>query len=153
ILVQTVDDARRYTRIGAARERVLVTGNTKFDLEELSAATLRDALRSVVAGRTVLVAGSTAKGEEAILVDAWRQLRDRFPELLLVVAPRHPARAPEVEELLNSQAIGFLRASEMEGVPRTGAANVLILDTIGELRAVYQHAAVAFVGGSLFAGR
>src|SRR5262252_2054790 len=153
ILVQTVDDARRYARIGATRERVLVTGNTKFDLEELGAATLREALRTVVAGRTVLVAGSTAKGEEAILVDAWRQLLNRFPELLLVLAPRHPARAPEVEELLNSHAISFLRASEMEDAPRAGAAEVLILDTIGELRAVYRHAAVAFVGGSLFAGR
>jgi 3-deoxy-D-manno-octulosonic-acid transferase len=132
---------------------VLVTGNTKFDLEELGATTLREALRGLVAGRTVLVAGSTAKGEEAILIEAWRQLLNRFPELLLVLAPRHPARAPEVEELLNSQAISFLRASEMEGAPRTGAANVLILDTIGELRAVYRHAAVAFVGGSLFAGR
>ena len=107
----------------------------------------------MVAGRTVLVAGSTAKGEEAILIDAWRQLLDRFPELLLVLAPRHPARAPEVEELLNSQAISFLRASEMESAPRASVANVLILDTIGELRAVYRHAAVAFVGGSLFAGR
>jgi 3-deoxy-D-manno-octulosonic-acid transferase len=151
ILAQTPDDARRYARIGAARERVMVTGNTKFDLEELSEAKLRPALQNFVEGHPVLVAGSTSKGEEAILIDAWQRLRDRFPDLRLVLAPRHPARAPELEELLKSASISSLRASELDGA--SAASDVLLLDTMGELRAIYRHATVAFVGGSLFAGR
>ena len=151
ILAQTADDARRYARIGAARERVMVTGNTKFDLDELSEAKLRPALQKFVEGHPVLVAGSTSKGEEAILIEAWQRLRDRFPDLRLVLAPRHPARAPELEELLKSSSIPSLRASELDGA--SAKSDVLLLDTMGELRAIYRHASVAFVGGSLFAGR
>ena len=152
ILTQTADDARRYARVGVARNRVVVTGNTKFDVEELGDATLRPALESFVSGRRVLVAGSTGKGEEAVVIDAWRRLRARFSDLMLVLAPRHPARAPEVEEILKSASIPFLRATEIEK-EKGAAADVLILDTIGELRALYRHATIAFVGGSLFAGR
>jgi 3-deoxy-D-manno-octulosonic-acid transferase len=151
ILTQTADDARRYARVGVARNRVVVTGNTKFDVEELGDATLRPALESFVSGRRVLVAGSTGKGEEAVVIDAWRRLRRRFPDLLLVLAPRHPARAPEVEEILKSASFPFVRATEIE--KEKPAADVLILDTIGELRALYRYATIAFVGGSLFAGR
>ena len=151
ILAQTTDDARRYHRIGASRDRVMVTGNTKFDLDQLGEAELRPALHGFMDGQPVLVGGSTGKGEEAIILDAWRRLRDRFPTLRLVLAPRHPARAPEVEEMLKAASVPFVRASELDGAART--ADVLLLDTMGELRAVYRHATVAFVGGSLFAGR
>jgi len=151
ILAQTADDARRYTRIGASRDRVLVTGNTKFDLDQLDEAELRPALHTFMGGHPVLVAGSTGTGEEAILVDAWQRLRDQFPTLRLVLAPRHPARVPEVEEVLKSASIPFVRAGELDG--SSAQADVLLLDTMGELRAVYRHASIAFVGGSLFAGR
>ncbi len=152
ILAQTADDARRYARIGVARDRVVVTGNTKFDLERAGEETaLRPDLEAFVAGRRILVAGSTAKGEEAVVLDAWRRLSESFPELTLVIAPRHPARAPEVEELLNGASVPFARASQIQNSPTT--ARVLLLDTMGELRAMYTHATVAFVGGSLFAGR
>jgi 3-deoxy-D-manno-octulosonic-acid transferase len=153
ILTQSAEDARRYAKVGAVRDRVVVTGNTKFDLEELGDASLRPALQNFVADRTVLVAGSTGKGEEAIILDAWRRLRERFPHLLLVIAPRHPARRPEVEEMLKAASIPFVRASELESGGNPGSASVMILDTMGELRAVYRYATVAFVGGSLFAGR
>jgi len=151
ILAQTADDARRYTRIGASRDRVLVTGNTKFDLDQLDEAELRPALHKFMDGHPVLVAGSTSKGEEAILIDAWQRLRDRFPGLRLVLAPRHPARSPEIEEILKARSIPFVRAGEIENASTEG--DVLMLDTMGELRGVYRYATVAFVGGSLFAGR
>jgi 3-deoxy-D-manno-octulosonic-acid transferase len=151
ILAQTADDARRYARIGASRDRVVVTGNTKFDLEELGETVLRPALRNFLAGRPVLVAGSTSKGEEAVVLEAWQRLHERFQELVLVLAPRHPARALEVQDVVATASIPFLRSSELEKDLRP--ASVLILDTMGELRAVYRHATVAFVGGSLFAGR
>jgi 3-deoxy-D-manno-octulosonic-acid transferase len=140
ILAQTADDARRYARIGAARDRVVVTGNTKFDLDQLDEAVLRPALQSFVNNHQVLVAGSTSKGEEAILIEAWQRLRDQFPGLRLVLAPRHPARTPEIEEVLKSRlamrasspAPSFVRASDLDG--SSTDADVLLLDTMGELR-------------------
>jgi len=153
ILTQTDADARRYARIGASKDRVVVTGNTKFDLHEPGDSRLRPALENFVAGRTILIAGSTGKGEESIVLDAWLKLRERFPGLSLIIAPRHPARTPEVEETLRAASIPYLRATEFESSPRSGEPSVLILDTIGELRALYGRSVVAFVGGSLFAGR
>ena len=153
ILTQTADDARRYAKVGVERNRVVVTGNTKFDLEDVGESALRPALQNFVADRPILIAGSTSKGEEAVILDAWQQLRHRFSDLALVLAPRHPARTPEVEEVLKAAAIPFRRASELEDIPEGDSVSVLVLDTMGELRALYRHAAVAFVGGSLFPGR
>ncbi len=153
ILTQTADDARRYTKIGVVRDRVVVTGNTKFDLSESDNGALRPALEKFVANHPVLVAGSTSKGEEAIVIEAWKMLTSKFPDLRLVIAPRHPARTPEVEQLLRAASIPFLRASMLETGSGADSESVLILDTMGELRTVYRHATIAFVGGSLFAGR
>ncbi|MGH7781689.1 MAG: 3-deoxy-D-manno-octulosonic acid transferase [Candidatus Binataceae bacterium] len=156
ILAQSEEDARRYASLGASRDRITVTGNTKFDVsfagEEVA---LRDALVRFASGRPLLVAGSTARGEEAIVLAAFQILRKRFPALALVLAPRHPARTPEVEETLRAAGISYLRASVLEtgAPPRAEDASVLLLDTMGELRGMYRRASVAFVGGSLIAGR
>jgi 3-deoxy-D-manno-octulosonic-acid transferase len=153
ILAQSHDDARRYAVLGAPRDRIHVTGNTKFDLTVESADTSpRPALRGFAAGRPLLVAGSTGRGEEAVVLNAWQTLRARFPDLALALAPRHPARAPEVAELLQAAPVEFARASTLESVSSAGI-DVMLLDTMGELRSLYACASVAFVGGSLFAGR
>jgi 3-deoxy-D-manno-octulosonic-acid transferase len=152
ILAQTNDDARRFLALGAMAGRVKVTGNTKFDLESLKAAPLRPELEAFASGCPLLVAGSTAPGEDQIVIDAWRELRSRFDNLALALAPRHPERVAEVEGILRAAQIEYLKAS----APETGAcraSRVLLLDTIGELRAMYERAAVAFVGGSLLSGR
>ena len=126
ILAQTDDDARRFLTLGAAPSRVIVTGNTKFDLESLNAAPLRPELEAFAPGCPILVAGSTAPGEEQIVIDAWRELRIRFGQLALVFAPRHLERVPEVEGLLRAAQLEYSKASAPDAgirrhVPRAAA--------------------------------
>jgi 3-deoxy-D-manno-octulosonic-acid transferase len=152
VLAQTDEDARRFLALGAVESRVKVTGNTKFDLDSLDAAPLRPELRAFAPGCPLLVAGSTAPGEEQIVLDAWRQLRARFDAVALALAPRHLERIAEVEGVMRAARIEYSKASA-PGAPAAGASRVLLLDTMGELRAMYGRAAVAFVGGSLMPGR
>jgi len=154
VLAQSAADADRFVTLGADRARLVVTGNTKFDLSDASEpASLRPELEAVLAGRLTLVAGSTAPGEDKLIIDAYRKIRERFPNLLLVLAPRHVERSGEVEELLRRAGVTYIRAGGLAAPD--GAANppALILDTLGELRALYWRATVAFVGGSLVPGR
>ena len=152
ILAQTDDDARRFLTLGAAPSRVIVTGNTKFDLESLNAAPLRPELEAFAPGCPILVAGSTAPGEEQVVIDAWRELRIRFSQLALVFAPRHLERVPEVEGLLRAAQLEYSKASAPNAAS-AGTSHVLLLDTMGDLRAMYGRGAAAFVGGSLMPGR
>jgi 3-deoxy-D-manno-octulosonic-acid transferase len=157
ILVQTDDDAKRYRELGAPRNRVLVTGNTKFDFDS-SPASLRPALANFAIGRPILVAGSTAPGEERMVLNAYRNLVENFPALALVIAPRHLERAAEVEQELRATGIAYTRAralpSSRSASPLpTITESILLLDTMGELRALYHRAAIAFVGGSMAPGR
>ena len=156
VLVQTANDALRFCKLGAPRSSVIVTGNTKFDLDD-QVPPLRCALEQFCAQRPVLVAGSTAPGEERMVLTAYRNLVERFPTLALVLAPRHLSRALEIENEIRSAGFIYDRASLLpaDGTPgaadpRAGdAATVLLLDTMGELRALYSRASIAFVGGSM----
>jgi 3-deoxy-D-manno-octulosonic-acid transferase len=152
VLAQTEDDARRFLALGAVPERVVVTGNTKFDLESFAAAPLRPELAAFAVGCAVLVAGSTAPGEERAVIDAWRELGARFKRLALVLAPRHLERVTEVEALLRAARIDYAKAST-PAPQAAGAARAMLLDTMGDLRAMYGRSAAAFVGGSLAPGR
>jgi 3-deoxy-D-manno-octulosonic-acid transferase len=154
VLVQTVRDADRFCELGAPADRVFVTGNTKFDLDD-SAAPLRPALTCFASNRPILVAGSTAPGEERIVLAAYRQLLASCPSLALAIAPRHLERVADVERDLSDARFDFVKASTL-GVSEDGAApaaNILLIDTMGELRAFYQRATIAFVGGSMAPSR
>jgi 3-deoxy-D-manno-octulosonic-acid transferase len=154
VLAQTRDEAARYVKLGATEGRVRVTGNPKVDSAAASgSATLRPALERFALGRPIIVAGSTAAGEDAVVVDSYRQLRERFPELALVVAPRHLERTSEVERAVAACALPYVKASALGQNGAAADASVMILDTMGELAAFYRRAAVAFVGGSLNPGR
>ncbi len=153
ILVQTPRDAERFAALGACPERVIVTGNTKFAAARYEA-TLRPALLQFAQNLPILIAGSTAPGEERIILDAYRRLSKRYPLLVLIIAPRHLERVPEIEEHLRAASVAFLRASTLEpGANTSNGGAVLLLDTMGELRGLYGRAAIAFVGGSLAPGR
>jgi 3-deoxy-D-manno-octulosonic-acid transferase len=152
VLAQTDEDARRFVSLGAEPARVFVTGNTKFDAPSLAASPLRAELALFMSERPILAAGSTAPGEEQIVIDAWRELRPRFARLGLVIAPRHLERAGEVAEMLRAAKIEYTAASAIDA-RAAQSREVLLLDSIGELRAVYARAAAAFVGGSLLPGR
>ncbi len=150
ILVQTALDAERFRALGAPAGRVFITGNTKFDLDD-APPPLRPALARFAPDRPILVAGSTAPGEERIVLAAYRQLIEHYPSLALVLAPRHLERVPAVESALRDAMLDYVKASSLEaqsdGPPH--AVSILLLDTMGELRAFYRRASIAFVGGSM----
>ncbi len=217
-LMRSDEDARRITALGAPAKQVQVTGDLKWDLPvtEAPAAALRRDL-GLDPGAPVFVAGSTFKGEESAVLEAYAALRAEFPTLQMILAPRHPARFAEVARALERRGIPFLRRSTMPGAPGgtapvaaapqasstppepaegaiatgvlagsdigeapvilgerlgdlptgetseqtmvvqpaiprrhpEGAAGVLLLDTVGELRRAYGAGTICFVGGSL----
>ena len=96
----------------------------------------------------VLVAGSTLEGEEAMLLETFRQVAARYPRALLVLAPRHPERFEPVASLLAASGIRYRRRSQWDGQTLTGGT-IFLLDSIGELASFYEFADLAFIGGSL----
>jgi 3-deoxy-D-manno-octulosonic-acid transferase len=144
--MQSREDAERIRLLGAPAERIQVTGNIKWDFSgpELPAGELRREF-GLPEGVPVLIAGSTSEGEEEVVLEAWSEVRSEVPDLLLVLAPRHPHRFEEVARLLGARGISFTRRS---GRPRN-ASPLLLLDTLGELRKVYAAGTLCFVGGSL----
>jgi 3-deoxy-D-manno-octulosonic-acid transferase len=149
IAAQTPEDARRYVAIGADPNSVAVTGNIKFDTELPTEAQDRaKALRDTLFGkRPIFIAGSTHPGEESQILSAFDRLRSQFPELLLVLAPRHPHRIADVVAECEKMGLGIRLRSESE--PCDESIDVFLLDTLGELRVFYAASDVAFVGGSL----
>ncbi|MGB8733581.1 MAG: 3-deoxy-D-manno-octulosonic acid transferase [Candidatus Sulfotelmatobacter sp.] len=149
-LAQTEEDATRLRDIGASAERVRITGNLKFDIPvpvpPPIVEGLRKSIRTSGAG-PVLVCGSTVDGEEPLLLKAFENVLVQHPGVAMILAPRHPERFPAVTELLKQMSIRFCRRSLWNGEPLNGG--VFLLDTIGELAALYALADVAFVGGSL----
>ncbi|MEZ5290859.1 MAG: 3-deoxy-D-manno-octulosonic acid transferase [Vicinamibacterales bacterium] len=153
--VQSEESARRFVDIGALPERVTVTGSLKFDsldavLPPGQARTRERVLRYLrfAPSRPVWVAGSTMKGEEAAVLRVFRRLKAAQPNAVLVLAPRHPERFGDVATLAAEEGFRTVRRSELpiDAEPR---ADVVVLDTIGELATVYQVGTVVFVGGSL----
>jgi 3-deoxy-D-manno-octulosonic-acid transferase len=150
-LTQTYQDRTRLVALGAPESRVEVTGNLKFELEPGSppalVAHLRESFQTANAG-PILVCGSTVDDEEErMLLQAFQSILASHPRAVMILAPRHPERFAVVAALLESFGIKFLRRSLWSGEPLS--AGVLLLDTIGELSAIYGLADVAFVGGSL----
>jgi 3-deoxy-D-manno-octulosonic-acid transferase len=148
--MQTEEDARRIIALGAPSTRVVVTGNLKSDL--LPQTTRDDpaawrARLGLGADARLWIAGSTHRGEETLVLDAFLRARARWPDLALLLAPRHPERAGEVEELLRARGLAAARRSRLPAGAASGA--VVILDTVGELAALYTLAEIVFVGGSL----
>jgi len=149
LAMQSEEDARRIIALGARPERVVVTGNIKSDLipPEGGGDALWQRLLGLDDGEPVWVAGSTHRGEEAIVLDVYLHLRARMPTLTLVLAPRHPERVAEVERLVRERRLQPVRRSELPRSQARGA--VIIVDTVGELAQIYRVASVVFVGGSL----
>ena len=157
ISAQTPTDAERFRALGAIPERVSVTGNLKFDgrAPQFGAfgARLGKALEAANR-RPVFVAASTMPGEEPLVLQAWQAVREKYPEALMILAPRHPARFEQVGELLQAQGRSFFRRSALsqdsgQALRQLGGAEVLLLDTMGELAEMLGLADVVFVGGSL----
>jgi len=147
LCAQSEDTAARLQSLGAPPERVTVTGSLKFDVPA-------DPPRSVVdvaarlEGMPVLLAASTLKGEDEILLETLQRLRASTPDAVLVLAPRHPERFESVTLLAERTGLRVVRRTALASEP-DAPFDVLVLDTIGELAALCAQATVVFVGGSL----
>ncbi|HEY7039959.1 MAG TPA: 3-deoxy-D-manno-octulosonic acid transferase [Methylomirabilota bacterium] len=146
--MQSTEDAQRIIALGAPPERVVVTGNLKSDLlpDAPDEAGWRERL-GLGEGDRLWIAGSTHRGEEAMALEAFVRAKARCPALALLLAPRHPERAGEVEDLIRSRGLTAVRRSRLPREATSG--RVIILDTVGELAQLYGLAEVVFVGGSL----
>jgi 3-deoxy-D-manno-octulosonic-acid transferase len=152
--MQSDESARRIVQIGANPDRVVVTGSLKFEsLESPAAAAGRGAGRvlrffRIPPSRPVLIAASTVKGEEIAILRAFAAVRRASPHALLIIAPRKPERFGDAEDLARGEGLRVMRRSALpvDAEPR---ADVVVLDSIGELAHLFHVADVVFVGGSL----
>ncbi|HET9490425.1 MAG TPA: 3-deoxy-D-manno-octulosonic acid transferase [Methylomirabilota bacterium] len=147
--MQSQEDARRIIALGASAERVFVTGNLKNEAmpDPAGSVELWSRMLGLGPGQRVWIAGSTHRGEEEAVLAAHARARESCPDLVLVVAPRHPERVPEVLGLVAARGWPAVRRSELPR-QRPGDA-VIVVDTVGELAPIYAVADVVFLGGSL----
>lgn len=147
-LAQTARDGERYAALGV--QKVVVTGNLKFDSPPLTAAPeALAAFRGALGGRPVWLAASTHPGEDEIVADAHVRLAAERPGLLTVIVPRHPERGAGIAAMLAARGLTVARRRAEE--PLTADVDVYVADTLGELGLFYRAAPVAVVGGSLVA--
>ncbi len=149
-LAQTEEDQERLLEIGAAETKVTVAGNLKFDVAPPPLPKIVASLRQEFTesgSEPVLVCGSTLEDEEGSLLSAFRNILVNHPKAVMILAPRHPERFAEVAALVEQLGFRMWRRSLWSGEALAGG--VFLVDSIGELSALYSLATVAFVGGSL----
>lgn len=151
VCVQSKTFSRRFNILGVPNERIEIIGNIKFDSlpdpSDYNAETLRRNL-GIPLNVKVFVAGSTRPGEEEVVVKSFVRVLEKNPDALMILAPRHLKRVPEIEKILYDNNLQFVKKTVGE---RLNASNcrVFLLDTMGELIPAFACADVAFVGGSL----
>lgn len=149
ILAREPVDRERFVTIGAPESIVETIGNVKFDYQpDLRPLEIATELTSMIAGRKVLVLGSTMQGEDEVLIPAMEALL-REGDTFVVIAPRKAERFSAVAALLSERSLRSLRRSQWRAGPADSSLQVLLLDTFGELARIYGHADAAFIGGSL----
>ncbi len=149
--VQTSEDAERLGQLGAPQSRISICGNIKFDLPLADESGARQQARiQMLGGRPVWIAGSTHEGEDQPLLQVHQQLLEQFPDLLLILVPRHPERFDAVFQLTEAMKLKTVRhslATTSEGLGHT--TQIYLLDTMGELGRFIELSDIAFIGGSL----
>ena len=151
--MQTRRDADRIIQIGASPEKVTVTGNIKFDLQipaitDNEKETIFKNLR-INNSLKIFIAGSTHRGEEEIIIRVFNALKKKINNLVLILAPRHPERFDETEDLLKHSGISYIRKTALSSEQGNRPHDIILLDTIGELAKSYSIADIVFIGGSL----
>lgn len=149
IATQTQDDANRFIAIGADSEKVLTLGNIKFDVE-IPQSTIEQGLQikaDLFGGRFVWLIASTHKDEEEIFLEIYKEIKQKIPELLLVIVPRHPERFADVKKLCEQLQLSVVMRTAGDRV--NTETDVYLVDTMGELKMLYASSDVAFVGGSM----
>jgi 3-deoxy-D-manno-octulosonic-acid transferase len=155
---QNEADAAKLRTLGCRPEAIRIVGSLKFDAAKLDERRLLDVpalLRQVgvVPGARLLLGGSTHSGEEAVLAEQFLRLRSRFPDLFLVLVPRHFERSREVGRELAARGLKFAYRTEIMAQTQfePGEVDCLIVNTTGELKCFYEHATIIFIGKSLAA--
>ena len=150
ILAQDKVSEQRYLDLGYPHEKLVNTGNLKFDLE-ITEHIRKKVFETVealnISKRLVWIAGSTHEGEEKMILNAHQELIKKYPDLLLILVPLHPERFNQVEELIQKSGLSYRKRSQFEPIEQT--IQVLLGDTMGEMMVLYGLAEIAFVGGSL----
>jgi 3-deoxy-D-manno-octulosonic-acid transferase len=153
LLVRHKDDADFLIALGARPERVRVLGNIKYDgLLDQAREQVRDRIQRKIPipeGSPVLIAGSTRGGEEQILLAVYQDLINTFPDLRLIVAPRHVQRSPEIERLLKKEGAPYQLYNRLLQGEKPEKNSIILIDTIGDLFALYSLATLVFCGASL----
>jgi 3-deoxy-D-manno-octulosonic-acid transferase len=145
-LVRSASDAKRFGALGAPH--ISITGNLKFDVPALPVDSRKfAALTEATRGRIVVAAASTHPGEENVVIDVHRRLKVACPDLLTIVAPRHPERGPAIAEMATTAQLR--PALRSRGASPADEIDIYIFDTLGELGLIYRLAPIVFMGGSL----
>jgi len=156
LMMQSEEDAHRINSMGAPMDKILVTGNIKFDRDtiegesdESRARDLEKALGLTAQNAPLIVAGSTHPDEEQILLEVLKRIQSNpdVEQPRLLIAPRHPERFEAVVQLIVRS--GFRVHRRTDGASSVQNADILLLDTVGELATAYRFATIVFVGGSL----
>lgn len=149
IATQTQDDARRFVAIGAKTEAVRTLGNIKFDVEVSSEVIEqgRQLKFDLFDGRFVWLIASTHKQEEAIFLEIYKEIKQKIPEILLVIVPRHPERFEDVKKLCEQYQLTVVMRTSGEDCHQL--TDVYLADTMGELKMLYAASDATFVGGSM----
>lgn len=151
-LMQTRADAKRLIDLGIRRSKVKITGNTKYDQDSTESSLTKEFRRrfAISDNPPLIVAASTHAPEESLILQAFNKALENsgVPSPRLLIAPRHPERFEEVFALVKKSGFDWVKRSEPESA-RDKTAEVILLDSIGELRAIYPLAEIVFVGGSL----
>lgn len=153
--MQSTVDAQYVIQLGADPHKVIVTGNTKYD-QNYSLVTEEEKLKlqmelGLIKSYPLLIAGSTHRGEEEILLEVLRQIRSEFPDIKMILAPRDVPRSEGIIEMVRRAGITAELRSNMLSLATQQRAEVtiVVLDSIGELGRFYSLADLVFVGGSL----
>jgi 3-deoxy-D-manno-octulosonic-acid transferase len=150
----SLPDYQRFQRLGIASNKLHLTGNLKYDRllqgrDDAQLAEFRRILHHAETAGPVWLAASTHPGEEAVVLDAYEQLLPPYPALELILAPRHPQRAPDLARLVEPRGLSCQLWSRLKSGHETRRHPVVIIDTIGDLFTLYGAADVTFIGGSL----
>lgn len=153
LCMQTEIDKKRIIAIGAPNQRTVTLGNLKYDIPvSIPDNTEKQRLRnnfSIPAEMIVITAGSTHAGEEKIILKIYQELATSFDNIFLVLVPRHPERCPEVVDIIKGLNLIFESRTALSLDKKFKSGEVLLVDSIGEMMAMYKLSDIAFVGGSL----
>ncbi len=149
----TEADSRRIQSMGADPSKIVINGNAKYDLLKRNADPAAQGrfrgLFNIVERDRVLIAGSTRKGEESMLLDAYKEIRKVFPDVILLIAPRHIERTAEIGSLIEKRGFEYQLRSDLVPGEKKRSKPIVIIDTFGELFNIYSIGTIVLIGGSL----